>query len=169
MPVYAYHYLLHEAAKVAMSTGFSRENIFLLDNGHVLEFKKDSVRILEHKVPVEYVYVDGLGVGDVSHVVLRDRQMMAGDGMIVVIATIDTKRGKLVHNPDLISRGFIYMKENKKLIEQTRRKVKKMFSGKIGSDLDENYYKDKIRNEIGQFLYSKTQRRPMVLPVIIEV
>lgn len=170
MPVYANHYLLREAAKVVQTIGFPKENIFILDNGHILELKRNSPpKILPFKVPVEYVYVDGLGVGDVSHVVLRDRQQMAGDGMIVVIATIDTRRGKLVHNPDLISRGFIYMKENKKLIEQTRRRVKRMFSGKLDSNLDDNYYKDKIRNEIGQFLYSKTQRRPMVLPVIIEV
>lgn len=169
MPVYANHYLLHEAKKIAESTGMLKENIFILDNGNVLEWTKDGMKILSNKIPIEYVYVDGLGVGDISHVVLRDRQMMSEDGMIVVIATIDTKMGKLVHNPDLISRGFIYMKENKNLIEQTRRKVKKIFTGKLDSNLDENYYKDKIRNEIGQFLYTKTERRPMVLPVIIKV
>lgn len=169
MPVYANYYLLCESKKLAVSEGFAPENIFILENGSVLEWDKNGPKILPYKVPIEHVYVDGLGVGDISHVVLRDRQQMAGDGMIVVIATIDTKQGRLVHNPDLISRGFIYMKENKKLIEQTRRKVKKIFSGKLDSNLDENYYKDKIRNEIGQFLYNKTQRRPMVLPVIIEV
>lgn len=169
MPVYANHYLLHEAKKIAVGMGFPKENAFILDNGQMLEWSKNGIKIHSERIPIEYVYVDGLGVGDVSHVVLRDRQMMAGDGMIVVIATIDTKKGRLVHNPDLISRGFIYMKENKNLIEQTRRKVKKIFDGSIDSNLDENYYKDKIRNEIGQFLYTKTQRRPMVLPVIIKV
>jgi len=169
MPVYANHYLLREGAKVAESDGFTKENIFVLDNGNILEWTKAGPRISSQKIPIEYVYVDGLGVGDISHVVLRDRQMMAGDGMIVVIATVDTKQGKLVHNPDLISRGFIYMKENKKLIEETRRRVKKIFSENLTTDLDENYYKDKIRNDIGQFLYQKTQRRPMVLPVIIKV
>ena len=169
MPVYANHYLLREGAKVAESVGFPKENIFILDNGSILEWTKAGPRINPHKTPIEYVYVDGLGVGDVSHVVLRDRQMMAGDGMIVVIATIDTKNGKLVHNPDLISRGFVYMKENKSLIEETRKKVKKMFATNLDANLDENYYKDKIRNDIGQFLYQKTQRRPMVLPVIIKV
>lgn len=169
MPVYANHYLLREGAKVAESDGFTKENVFVLDNGNILEWTKAGPRISPQKVSIEYVYVDGLGVGDISHVVLRDRQMMAGDGMIVVIATVDTKQGKLVHNPDLISRGFIYMKENKKLIEETRRRVKKIFSENLTTDLDENYYKDKIRNDIGQFLYQKTQRRPMVLPVIIKV
>jgi len=169
MPVYANHYLLKEAEKVVLSTGFPKDKIFVIDNGNIIEWGSDGPKISSEKVPIEYVYVDGLGVGDISHVVLRDRQMMAGDGMIVVIATIDTKKGQLINNPDLISRGFIYMKENKKLIEQTRRKVKKIFSGKLDSNLDENYYKDKIRNEIGQFLYNKTQRRPMVLPVIISI
>jgi len=169
MPVYANHYLLQEAKKVAMSVGFPEKNIFVLDNGNILEWEKNTIKILPEKIPINYVYVDGLGVGDISHVVLRDRKMMAGDGMIVVIATVDTKKGQLIHNPDLISRGFIYMKENKKLIEQTRRKVKRIFGGKLDTNLDENYYKDKIRNEIGQFLYNKTQRRPMVLPVIIKV
>jgi ribonuclease J len=108
-------------------------------------------------------------VGDVSHVVLRDRQMMAADGMIVVIVTLDTRNAQLVQNPDLISRGFIYMKENKKLIEETRRRVKKLFATAGPDSIDENYYKDRIRNEVGAFLYQKTQRRPMVLPVIIKV
>ncbi|MFA6215571.1 MAG: hypothetical protein WC768_03320, partial [Patescibacteria group bacterium] len=123
----------------------------------------------DNRVPTDYVFVDGLGVGDVSHVVLRDRQVMADDGMIVVIATISKATGTLVQNPDLISRGFIYMKENKKLIEETRMKAKKIFKENLTGGIDENYYKDKIRNEIGQFLYQKTQRRPMVLPVIIQV
>lgn len=168
MPVYANHYLLREAAKVARSIDFPAENIFLLDNGQVLEVSQRGVHLRQEKVPTNYVFVDGLGVGDVSHVVLRDRQMMAEDGMLVVIATIDQRRGQLVHNPDLISRGFVHMKENRKLIEQTRAKVKQIFAGNL-KEVDENYFKDKIRNVIGEFLYLKTQRRPMILPVIIQV
>ncbi len=168
VPVYANHYLLRESAKVAKGIGVPAENIFLLDNGSVLEVTRRGPRILPQKVPANYVFVDGLGVGDVSHVVLRDRQMMAADGMIVVIATIDRRRGRLVHNPDLISRGFVHMKENRKLIELTRVKVKQMFAGNL-NNVDENYFRDKIRNEVGEFLYQKTQRRPMVLPVIIQV
>ena len=141
----------------------------MADNGQIIEFDKQGGRLTKDKVDTSYVFVDGLGVGDVSHIVLRDRQMMAEDGMIVVIATIDKRKGTLVQNPDLISRGFIYMKENKKLIEQTRDKAKKIFSGDLKGGVDENYYKDRIRNEIGQFLYQKTKRRPMVLPVIIQV
>ena len=169
IPVYANHYLLREAAKVAESIGFPQARIFVADNGQVIEFDKQGGRLTNQRVPTDYVFVDGLGVGDVSHVVLRDRRVMAADGMIVVIATIDKKNGKLVQNPDLISRGFIYMKENKKLIEETRAVAKKIFKGDLKGGVDENYYKDQIRNEIGKFLYQKTQRRPMVLPVIIQV
>jgi len=96
--------------------------------------------------------------------------MMAEDGMLVVIATVNARTGDLIHNPDIISRGFVYMKENKKLIEMTRQRIKKML--KDNNPLtapDEQYLKDMIRNEIGKFLYQKTEKRPMILPVIIEV
>jgi ribonuclease J len=169
IPIYANHYLLREAAKVALSIGFPKNRILIADNGQIIEFDKKGGRTTTQRVPTDYIFVDGLGVGDVSHIVLRDRKMMAADGMIVVIVTIDKNQGKLVQNPDLISRGFIYMKENKKLIEETRMKAKKIFKGNLAGGVDENYYKDRIRNEIGQFLYQKTQRRPMVLPVIIQV
>ncbi len=169
LPVYAYHYMLKEAANIGKSVGIDPKKIFVLDNGQVAEFTKKGGTQTDEKIPSNYVFVDGLGVGDVSHVVLRDRQMMAEDGMIVVIATIDKKKSTLVQNPDLISRGFIYMKENKKLIEQTRMKAKKIFQGNLKNEVDEQYFKDRIRNEIGEFLWQKTQRRPIVLPVIIQV
>jgi len=169
MPVYAYHYMLKEAAKLAKAAGMADKNILVLDDGQVAEFDKGVGIATNQKVPTDHVFVDGLGVGDISNIVLRDRQMMAEDGMIVVIATIDTKRCDLVQNPDLISRGFIYLKENKTLIEETRNRVKKIFKGNIQTDIDDNYFKNKIRNDIGEFLYQKTKRRPMVLPVIIKV
>ncbi len=171
IPVYANHYMLKEAAKLAIEDGFDKEKIFVPDNGSIIQFStKTNPKILKEKVNTDYVFVDGLGIGDVSHIVLRDRQMMAEDGMIVVIVTIDKKTGKLLHSPDLISRGFIYMKENKKLMGDTRKKVKKILletDPKIEAFPD--YIKNKIRNDIGKFLFIKTQRRPMVLPVVIEV
>jgi len=171
IPVYANHYMLKEAAKVAIGDGFNPENILVPDNGSVIEFLSgNKPRVLSEKVNTDYVFVDGLGVGDISHVVLRDRKVMAEDGMIVVIVTIDKKTGQLVHSPDLISRGFIYMKENKRLVEDTRQRVKyilKKTDPKIEAFPD--YIKNKIRNDVGQFLFKKIERRPMVLPVVIEV
>ena len=114
--------------------------------------------------------VDGLGVGDVSEIVLRDRRMMSEDGMIVTIVTIDSKTGDLIGNPDLISRGFVHMKENRDLIEKTRTRVKNIVKEQDKKlPADEDYIKNKIRNDIGQFLFNQTKRRPMVLPVVIKV
>jgi len=114
--------------------------------------------------------VDGLGVGDVSNIVLRDRRVMSEDGMIVVIATIDSKTGDPIGNPDIISRGFVYMKENRELIEKTRMKVKKLVKNNDPrTPVADDHIKNKIRNEVGQFLFSQTKRRPMVLPVVIRV
>ncbi|HBV32907.1 TPA: hypothetical protein DIC39_03555 [Patescibacteria group bacterium] len=109
-------------------------------------------------------------MGDVSQVVIRDRQILAGDGMLVVVATVDGKTGAPVGSPDIISRGFVYMKSNKKLVEETRAKVKQIIKTESAKPAaNDIYLKDKLRNDIGQFLYHKTQRRPMILPVIIEV
>lgn len=174
MPIEANHYMLQSHAELAEQVGISKENIFVADNGQVVEFKKQTNNVFgkltEEKVPADYVMVDGLGVGDVSEIVLRDRRMMSGDGMIVIIATIDAQTGDVIGNPDIISRGFIYMKESRELIEKTRMKVKKIVKDKNPlTATDDDIIKNKIRNDMGQFLFQKTKRRPMVLPVIIKV
>lgn len=170
MPVYANHYFLKEAQKLALENGFKKENIFVPDNGSVLEIEKEGAKFLDKKVVSDYVFVDGLGVSDTQNVVLRDRQVLAEDGMIVVITTIDSKTGKLIQNPDIISRGFVFLKDNKILIEDIRQKVKKLV---IKSDpstwADTNQIKNNIRDKIGQFVFTKTEKRPMILPVVIEV
>jgi ribonuclease J len=171
LPVYANHYMLVEAKKLALREGFRDDQIFVLDNGNIIKFQKGrQPAVLKEKANTDYVMVDGLGIGDVSEIVLRDRRMMADDGMIVVIATIDAKTGAIIGNPDLISRGFVHMKENRDLIEKTRMKVKQIVKDKNPtSAADDDYIKNKIRNEIGQFLFNATKRRPMVLPVVIKV
>jgi len=171
LPVYANHYMLVEAKKLALREGFKDEQVTVLDNGQIIKFQKDHKPVvLKEKANTDYVMVDGLGVGDVSEIVLRDRRMMADDGMIVIIATIDAKTGAIIGNPDLISRGFVHMKENRDLIEKTRMKAKKIVKDKNPmTAADDDYIKNKIRNEIGQFLFGATKRRPMVLPVVIKV
>lgn len=170
VPVHSRRFRLHEHADIALQTGVKEENIFIADNGQIMEFDKNGGHLTERRVPTEYVMVDGLGVGDVTNIVLRDRQMLAQDGMFVVIVTIDTKTGDLVGNPDIISRGFVYLKESKDLIEKVRFKVKKMLKDSDpNSPAFEDYIKNKIRNDVGSFLYQQTKRRPMVLPVLIEV
>jgi ribonuclease J len=175
MPIEGNHYMLKAEGDLAEKVGIPREKIFIADNGQVAEFRKNAQGITigtltKEKVMTDYVMVDGLGVGDVSNIVLRDRRVMADDGMIVIIATIDSKNGKTIGNPDIISRGFVYMKENRELIEETRMRVKKMVEShdsRTAADID--HIKNKIRDEVGQFLFMKTKRRPMVLPVVIKV
>ena len=171
LPVYANHYFLKEAEKLAISIGFPKENIFVLDNGSILEINEKKAGLLKKKVDTSYVFVDGLGVGDIGNVVIRDRQMMAEDGMITIIVIIDGKTKKLITNPDVISRGFVYMKGSTELIKSTKEKVREIIEKNMSADVKPNwsYLRDHIRDDIGQFLYSKTERRPMVLPVIIEV
>ncbi|MEK7211807.1 MAG: ribonuclease J [Patescibacteria group bacterium] len=170
IPVYAYYYMRKEAERLAKNIGFSEKNIIMLDNGQVAEFDARGGRATNELAPVDYVFVDGLGIGDISNIVLRDRRMLAEDGMFVVIVTIDAKTGNLIGNPDIISRGFVYLRESKELIEKARAKVKKMLrDSDQRTPAFEDYIKNKIRNEIGAFLFSQTQRRPMILPVLIEV
>ncbi len=170
IPIEGSRYLLHENAKVAESMGFKPENILAPLNGQVAEFDKGRGILTKNFLPSDYVFVDGLGVGDVSEIVLRDRKMLARDGMIVVIATVDGKTGALIGSPDLISRGFVYLKENKKLIEEIRERVRKIIRDKDQkSPVDNMYLRNRIRNEVGEFLFRKTERRPMILPVVIEV
>ena len=170
MPVYAYHYMLKEAAWLARDNNFPEKNIVVPNNGSIIEIGKNGMQVSAQKAPSDYVFVDGLGVTDTQSIVLRDRQVLAEDGMVVVIVTIDSKTGKLVQNPDIISRGFVFLKENKTLIEDLRHKVKKMV---IDSNplvwSDTNHIRNNIRDKVGQFLFSKTEKRPMVLPVVIEV
>lgn len=174
MPIEGNHSFLRVHAKMIEKLGHNPERMFVADNGQVVSFKRDGNDVVgeltTERVPTDYVMVDGLGVGDVGQVVLRDRQLLAEDGMVVVIATIEGKTGKLIGSPDIISRGFIHMKENKELVERLRAKIKKILvdhEPKMAADDDE--IRGKLRNDIGQFLFTLTERRPMILPVIIKV
>lgn len=170
IPVYANHYFLKEAAKLAWENGFPKNRVLVPDNGSIITMNKKEAKILKEKAPSEYVFVDGLGVTEMQNVVLRDRQVLAEDGMVVLIITVNAKSGKLVQNPDIISRGFVYLKENKKLIEELRGKVKKIvIASRPESWADTDQIKNDVREKVGQFLFQKTQKRPMIMPVVIEV
>ncbi len=170
IPVYANYYMLKEAANLAKKLGYADNKIFVPDNGSVIEFARNSAKILEQKANADPVFVDGLGVSDLQHVVFRDRQILSEDGMVVVVVTVDKRSGKLVQSPDIISRGFVYLKENKELISKMRKKIKIIVEPKNQpGKIDANFIKNNLRNKLGQFIYSKTEKRPMVLPVVIEV
>jgi len=170
IPIHGNRFLLEAHAELAPDAGIPRENVFVADNGQIIEFSNTGAKLTMEKVPTEYVMVDGLGVGDVSQIVLRDRVELAEDGIFVVIAQIDRKTGDLVGSPDIISRGFVHMKENKELIEKTREFIKKLLRDRDPkSGAFDEVLRNKLRNDVGAFLYRATERRPMVLPVIIEV
>ena len=171
IPVYGNHYMLKEGARIAYGMGFRKDRVFVPDNGSVIKFTSQGAEVLKEKVPINYVFVDGLGVGDVGEIVLRDRQMLAEDGMFVIVAIIDKRTGQVKGSPDIISRGFVYLRESKDLLSQTRRKVIEIVNKTAGHGgaVNWTYVKDEIRNKIGDFLATKTSRRPMILPVVIEV
>jgi ribonuclease J len=170
MPIHGNRFMLEAHADLAEAVGTPRANIFVADNGQIVEFDKTGARLTAEFVPSDYVFVDGLGVGDVSEVVLRDRRELAEDGMLVVVCKIDKKTGSLVGDPDIVSRGFVYQKDPTGLVMRARDFVKKILK-----DADpktpalDDYLKTKIRNEVGSFLFKETERRPMILPVLIDV
>jgi ribonuclease J len=171
IPVYGNHFFLKEAAKLAYKNGYAKEKVFVLDNGHVLENDGQSVKIMPKKIDTSYVFVDGLGIGDIGHVVLRDRQMLSQDGMIAITVLVDHKTKKVMGNVQITSRGFIHVKENFDLVNETKRKVLKVVKDNTSKDtsIDWRTIENNIREVVGQFLFTKTERRPMVLPVVIEV
>ena len=171
IPIHGNYSMLVEHAELAKRNGIPEKNILIMDNGRIAKVTRESISIEKESVPANYIMVDGLGIGDIGEVVLRDRQVLSRDGMFVVIAIIDSQTGKVRGNPDIISRGFIYLRESKDLLDQVRRRVRKIVEDSTQETRPVNwtYTRDQIREKIGQFLYSKTERRPMVLPVVIEI
>jgi len=171
LPIHGQYSMLVSHAELAKEMGLSERNIVLAENGQIINLNQKRVFVEKKEVLANYVMVDGLGVGDIGKVVLRDRHLLARDGMFVIVAIIDRQTGKVRGSPDIISRGFVYLRESKELLAQTRKKVIGIVNGATlsGGAVNWSYVKNEIRNKIGQFLYNKTKRRPMILPVLIEV
>lgn len=171
MPIHGQVSMLVSHGQLAEEVGIPKKNIIIAENGQMINIDKNEFFVEKRTVPTNYIMVDGLGVGDVGEVVLRDRQMLAKDGMFVIVAVVDRQTGKVKGSPDIISRGFIYLRESKELLGQTRRKTISIIehASNSGGAMNWTYIKGEVRDKVGQFLFSKTQRRPIVLPVIIEV
>ena len=169
IPVHGEYRHLCKHRDLAISTGIDKKNIFVMDIGNVLELSESSAK-MTGTVPAGKVLVDGLGVGDVGNIVLRDRKHLAEDGIIIVVMTIDRETGECVSGPDIISRGFVYVRESEDLMESIRNLttdvVDKCLAGHV---LDWTTLKTRVKNEVGNYLYVKTKRRPMILPIIMEV
>jgi ribonuclease J len=171
MPIHGEHSMLVEHGRLAAQVGIPESNIFIPENGSSIDIDlQGNAKIGEARVAGGYVYVDGLGVNDVNEVVIRDRKQMASDGMFVIIATVNKLTGKL-ESQDIISRGFVYMKDNDELIREVKHEVRKLTESKGKTKLEPTWVllRQSIRDEIGEYLFQKTERRPMILPVIIEV
>jgi ribonuclease J len=171
MPIHGQYSMLFAHSEIAKEVGVPEKNVILIENGQVITLNQKRFTIEKENVPINYVMIDGLGVGDVGEVVLRDRQMLAQDGMFVIVAIVDKTTGRVKASPDIISRGFVYLRESKDLLHETRSKVIGIVNHATlaGGAVNWTYIKDEIRNKVGQFLFSKTQRRPIILPVVIEV
>ena len=156
-------------ADLALSMGMDKKNIFIQKNGDVMELTKRSFKCTG-SVPNGSIMVDGLGVGDVGNVVLRDRKHLSEDGLICVVLTLSEETGKVIAGPDIISRGFVYVKENEDIMESSLQKVRQIVA-KLDRDgiQDWNSMKTTIRDELRKFIYDRIKRNPMILTIFTEV
>lgn len=157
------HLTMH--ARIAQEMGVPTANCMVVENGYILEFDRESGRIGE-RVPGGYVFVDGSGVGDVGPVVMRDRETLASAGFVVAVILLDKKTGQPTGRPEIVSRGFVYVRESAELIERAQDKILEVIEKDDGGRAA---LVDKVRDELSQFLYEETKRRPMIMPVIMEV
>jgi ribonuclease J len=169
MPIHGQYSMMVTLGQLGVEKGVDPTNIIIADNGHIVHFTPETWWLGKESAPSSFVMVDGLGVGDIGNVVLRDRQVLAEDGMFTIIMVLDPRTGHIRTSPDIISRGFIYLKEQRDLLAQVRRRVRATVESEKARPINSAYLKERIRDDIGQFLFQKTERRPMVLPVIIEV
>jgi ribonuclease J len=172
MPVHGHHFMLKIHAELSNSIGTPRENVIVPDNGSIIEIydKGEKIRVLKEKAPSGIVMVDGFSIGDVQEVVIRDRQLLAQDGMFVIIASIDTSTGRLRKSPDIISRGFVYLRESQDLLKNTRFIIKKTVEeNAIGNPINFDLIKEQITDNVSRYLFQQTAKKPMVIPVVIGV
>jgi ribonuclease J len=173
IPIHGYHYMLRVHAEIAQALGVPEKNIVVPDNGMIIEIqnKGEKIVVRKEKAPSSIVLVDGFSIGDMQEIVLRDRQMLAQEGMFVIIASINPKTGKLRKSPDIISRGFVYLRESQELLAQTRLIIKKTVEDAAAgmNPINFDYIKSAVTDNVGRFLFQKTNKRPVVIPVLIGV
>jgi len=170
MPGYGYHSMLRCHAKAVEQSGFPKENIVVPDTGTVIDIEDgERMNVHKQKVPNAQMVVDGFNIGDIQEVVIRDRQSLAKDGMFVIIASVNLKTGKLRKSPDIISRGFIYLRESQNLLNEARLLIKKTVEDSTHNmnPIDLDYVKNNLTDTMAGFLFARTNKAPMVIPVLI--
>jgi len=169
IPIHGEFRMLRQHALLAEQCGVQPENIFLIDNGDTVEISGGKARY-GPKVHAGIVLIDGLGVGDVGNIVLRDRKLLSQDGILVVVVTLSKQNGTILSGPDIISRGFVYVRESEALLEEANRIVSQTLNRCMEENVNEwSSLKTNVRDALGRFLYEQTRRRPMILPIIMEV
>lgn len=169
IPVHGEYKHLKAQAKLAEGLGIPKENIYILKSGDVLELNEEEAAVTGH-VTVGDIMVDGLGVGDVGNVVLRDRQHLAENGIIIVVLALDQYEGQLMAGPDIVSRGFVYVKESDELMDEAKAAALSAVERCMDKGVtDWGKIKACIRDELADFIWKRTKRRPMILPIIMEV
>jgi ribonuclease J len=169
IPVHGEYRMLKRHGKIAEEIGVEKENIFLGENGSVFAFSKRK-GCIAGKVTADRVFVDGLGVGDVGNIVIRDRQQLSQEGVLIAVVTLDKERGIILSGPDLVSRGFVYVRDSSELMSEAQVKVQAVLEQCMASKITEwAQIKVKVREVLGKYLFEKTGRRPMILPIIMEV
>ena len=169
IPVHGEYRHLKAQAQVAESLGIPKDNIFLLSSGDVLELDEEKAQVVD-RVQTGAILVDGLGVGDVGNIVLRDRQHLAEDGILIVVLTLEKYSNQVLAGPDIVSRGFVYVRESEGLMEEARKVVTDSLDKCLsGRHADWNKIKMTIRDTMNDFIWKKTKRRPMVIPIIMDV
>jgi ribonuclease J len=161
--------MLHHHKLLAESIGVEKGNTFIIKNGDVVDIENGEAR-QTRRVPAGDTYVDGVGVGDIGSIVLRDRKQLSEDGMLVIVLTMSKSERKMISRPDTISRGFIYARESEDLLRDINRIAEKTVNELPEQDKSQwNVIKQSIKKSLGQFLFEKTKRKPMILPIIIEI
>lgn len=168
MPIGATFKQMKTFARLAQDLGYPEDKILLLEDGQSLDIRAEGIRLGEH-IPVNNIYVDGLGVGDVGSVVLRDRQVMAEEGIVMVVVPVDVQTGRLGGEVDIVSRGFVFEKESEGLLEEAKEMVRADLTKRPDGVLDWRFTRRRIEETLEKFLYEVTKRRPMILPVVVEV
>jgi ribonuclease J len=169
IPIHGEYRMMIRHAELARDVGVLPENIFVGENGQILEFSRRTGKVAG-RVAAGKVLVDGLGVGDVGNIVLKDRKMLSQDGILIVVVTINRETGLIMAGPDIVSRGFVYVRESEELLEEARNKVKASLEKCNCKGISEwSAMKSQVRDVLGKFLFEKTRRRPMILPIIMEV
>lgn len=167
IPIHGERRMQHEHVESAIKTGVKPENCFILDNGEILAFTDKEAR-RAGEFDAEDVYIDGSGIGDIGNVVLRDRRILSNNGLVVVVATIDTEARKILAGPDIISRGFIYMRESGDLIHEAQTVAEKSIKHSFGyKHVNEYKMRNDLIEDLRKFFYAKTERQPMILPVVL--